>query len=124
MTKPKNSHVWVIDDDLAILEATQAILIEEGYDVQTINDPTHIKAHIAEGKLPQLIYLDILMSGVDGRDVAQILKSHKKTANVPIVMLSANMRIEEIAKQANVDGFLKKPFDIEDLIYLTKKFVS
>lgn len=124
MLPQTNCRIWVIDDDIAILEAIEAVLTEEKYTVCIINDPIGIEKHIATEELPQLIFLDVLMSGVDGRDVATILKKNKKTKHIPIVMLSANMKIEEITKEVNADGYLWKPFDINELIRITKKFTS
>ncbi len=123
MSNQKNKHIWIIDDDLAILEATEAVLVAEGYTVESINNPQNIDSYFTKTPSPSLIYLDVLMSGVDGRDVIKLLKHNTVTKDVPVIMLSANMNIESIAHEAHADGFLKKPFDIEDLITLSRRFI-
>ena len=123
MNQPHQT-IWVIDDDTAVLEAVSAILKDEGYTVVLINDPLAVKTTIENEEPPQLVFLDILMAGMDGQEVAQLFKKTAKTQNVPIVMLSANIQVEEIAKKSHADGYLKKPFNIEELIQTTKKYLA
>lgn len=121
--KDSPQTIWVIDDDTAVLEAVSTILKDEGYEVLLINDPLAVKSTIENENPPQLIFLDILMAGMDGQEVAQLVKNSEKTKQVPIVMLSANIQVEEIAKKSHAEGFLKKPFNIEELIQTTKKYI-
>ncbi len=109
--------ILVIDDDIAILEVIKIILEEKNYDVITVNNGALISSHI-QRELPDLILLDIWMSGYDGRDVAIFLKSQKRTQHIPIIIISANNETELIAKDCRADGFLAKPFDIHDLIQI------
>jgi CheY-like chemotaxis protein len=122
--KDSPQTIWVIDDDTAVLEAVSTILKDEGYEVLLINDPLTVKSTIENENPPQLIFLDILMAGMDGQEVAQLVKNSEKTKQVPIVMLSANIQVEEIAKKSHADGFLKKPFNIEELIQVTRKYIA
>lgn len=116
--------IWVIDDDTAILEAVDTILQDEGYSVVTINDPLTVENKIQTEQLPDLIYLDILMSRLDGASVAHIFKTTETTKNIPIIMLSANIQVEEIAKESKAAAWLKKPFNISELIRLTKLYIK
>lgn len=60
--------------------------------------------------------MDILLSGIDGRDIAHKIRVTEETKNTPIIMMSADTHIEEKAKEAGVDDFIRKPFDISNLI--------
>ena len=62
------------------------------------------------------------MSGKDGSDIAKSLKNKKETKNIPIIIMSAFSDCKKIAKEAGADGYLCKPFEIDDLIETAKKF--
>ena len=69
-----------------------------------------------------MILLDVLLSGSDGRDIAKILKSDANTKHIPIIMMSADITVGEKAKLAKIEDFIKKPFDIDDLLALINKW--
>jgi CheY-like chemotaxis protein len=118
----KKKKILIADDDPGILEVMQLMLEDEGYEViTTVNGRTveAIKEH-----LPDLILLDIWMSGQDGRNICRGLKSKETTKHIPVIMVSANKDTEDIAKQAGADDFLSKPFDIENLLGKVKRYLS
>jgi DNA-binding response OmpR family regulator len=106
--------ILVADDDPAILHSLQMLLEDEGYQVETTVDGATIGD--AQGFRPDLILLDIWMSGMDGREICRQLKSRDNTKGIPIVMISANRDTEQIARQAGADDFIAKPFDIDELL--------
>jgi CheY-like chemotaxis protein len=68
------------------------------------------------GGLPDLILLDVLLSGKDGREIVKYLKRKAETKAIPVIMFSAHPSAEETARAAGADDFLAKPFDIEVLL--------
>ena len=68
------------------------------------------------GGLPDLILLDLLLSGKDGREIVKYLKSQEETRHIPVIMLSAHPSAEETARLAGADDFVAKPFDIVVLL--------
>lgn len=120
--KNNQKKIWIVDDDAGILEVVQIILSEEGYQVKLINNGDLLQRELQK-EIPHLILLDILMSGTDGRDISRVLKKDPKTHAIPIVIMSADMRVDEKAKEAHADGYLKKPFNIEDLLALVQNYV-
>lgn len=110
----RQNKILVIDDDLGILDAIKLLLKEFDYDVTTASDGK--AAYDLKEVLPDLILLDIWMSGVDGRDVCAHLKGQKETKHIPIIMFSANKDTENIAREAGADGFINKPFDMHMLL--------
>ncbi len=110
-----NKTIWIVDDDNAILEVTQIVLEEEGYKVVTIMSEEGLEKMLKTSR-PDLLLLDILLSGSDGREIARKLKKNKKTSGIPIVMMSADIRILEKCRQTIVDDCIRKPFDIYDLV--------
>lgn len=119
-----NTHkkIWVVDDDDGILDVMQILLKEEGYEIKAINSPAHLEEELVRDK-PNLLLLDILMSGMDGRTIARNLKSNKYMNDIPIILMSADMHIEEKAKEGHADNFIKKPFEVDELLGKIKKYI-
>jgi DNA-binding response OmpR family regulator len=115
--------VLVIDDDLDILEAVQMILESGGYDcdITTKGDETYKK--IAE-YTPDLIILDVLLSGNDGRRICENLKKDDKTKDIPIIMISAHPSAKNSVKQCGADSFIAKPFSIKVLLSEVESYIG
>lgn len=117
--------ILIADDDRSILDAITMILEIEGYEVQTTQNGANVETLCKHS--PDLLLLDIWMSGYNGKDICKALKSKKKTKDIPVIMISANKDTAKIAKEAGADGFLAKPFDIKDLLstvafHISKKY--
>jgi CheY-like chemotaxis protein len=114
--------ILVADDDPAIVESTILILEEFGYEVDsTIDGQTIYKM---EKDLPDLLLLDIWMSGQDGRDICKYLKSDIATKHIPIIMISASRDVARSARDAGANDFLAKPFDMDELINKIEKYLT
>ena len=114
------ARILVIDDDKPMLEMVKSILDNEGYVVETISDWTIVFDKIRQYK-PDLIILDIFISGSDGRVICKELKKSKTTTNIPVILFSATNRLEAYTKDSNAQGYLKKPFDTMDLVNIVKE---
>lgn len=110
-------QILVVDDDPDILEAIQFMLEDAGYEVTT-----SVKGEYAEnlrdtnGGLPDVIVLDVLLSGKDGRLICQKLKSQQETKHIPIIMISAHPNAKQSVAAVGADDFVAKPFDMDDLL--------
>ena len=112
----------IADDDPGIVDAVEIILDFEGYQVlSTVNGETLLAM---QNEFPDLLLLDIWMSGFDGRDICRELKQKHDTCGIPIIMISASRDIERSAYEAGADDFLAKPFEIEDLLGKIKKHLK
>ncbi len=118
-----NKKVLVAEDDQAILEVVKILLENEGFAIQTTDREERIYEILLEDP-PDLILLDIWLSGHDGGKIAKDLKSSDKTKHIPIIMMSANNQTEKITKDSGADGFLLKPFNIDDLLHIVRKHSS
>lgn len=114
--------VLIADDDQSILDATRLLLEYEGYEVTTVCDGDELKD--LGDDLPDLILLDIWLSGSNGGELAKYLKSQEKTKNIPIILFSANRDIEKIAKESGADDFLIKPFELTQLLQKINKHIN
>jgi DNA-binding response OmpR family regulator len=119
----KKQTILVIDDTQAILDAIKEILSLEGYSVVTAENEGQVKRLLEDKKfIPDLVLLDVLLSGQDGRIVAQNLKNHPQTAHVPIIMMSAHPGVSKTIADSGAEDFIPKPFEIDDLIAKIKKY--
>jgi DNA-binding response OmpR family regulator len=116
-----NKTIWVIDDDEGILDVICLILQQEKYNCITSRNPQELLKLLPDKK-PSLILLDVLMSGIDGREISNNLKSKKNTKDIPIILMTADIHAEEKAIEAKADSFIQKPFDIDDLLSKIKTF--
>ncbi len=115
--------ILVVDDDLGILEAIQMVLEDEGHTVKIISEDEEVDSAIREFS-PDLIILDILLSGSDGRDICKRLKENEKTKHIPIILSSAHQDIEKDVVAYKADDALAKPFELDDLFFKVDKFLK
>jgi CheY-like chemotaxis protein len=109
----------VADDNPAIVDATQMILELEGYEVITVLDG--LKVLELKDDLPDLLLLDIWLSGINGQEICKKLKSQELTRHIPIIIVSASQEIQNSALESGADDFLAKPFDMDDLLRKVEK---
>lgn len=110
----------VFDDDLSILEVIKIVLDENNYNVSTVSNFNAFKEEIKKG-LPDLILLDAWMGDKDGSEIMEFLKKKKLINKIKIVMISALSDVNQIAKSCGADDFLRKPFEINDLLKVVEK---
>jgi two-component system alkaline phosphatase synthesis response regulator PhoP len=125
MTK-QPATIWIIDDDPDIAEALKIVLELEGFQVKAHSDakilPSLLSAQQKEP--PQLIILDILLSGIDGRDLARLLKQNPQTRDIPILLISAHPTALNGLTKEVADACLPKPFKIQDLLRTVSEFMG
>jgi DNA-binding response OmpR family regulator len=116
--------ILVVDDDPDILEALRLMLEDEGYEVTTSEKGEYAEnLHDTNGGLPDIIILDVLLSGKDGRLICQKLKSQAETSHIPIIMISAHPNARQSAKAIGADDFLAKPFDLVELLTTVARYL-
>ncbi len=115
--------VWILDDDDGILEATTIVLEEAGYSVLGFNTADELRKSLKDRK-PNLLLLDVLLSGDDGCDITQKLKEEKATKEIPVLLMSANNNIENRCIESGASSFIRKPFDIFELESAVKEYIA
>jgi DNA-binding response OmpR family regulator len=106
--------IMIADDDPGIVDAIEMLLEFEGYQVTSTGDGADVLD--LKDELPDLLLLDIWMSGEDGRDICKKLKQLEATKDIPVIMISASRDIKESAMAAGADDFLAKPFEMSELL--------
>jgi len=118
-------RVLAVDDDPDILDAIRLTLEDEGYFVTTTEKGEYAEnLQDGNGGLPDLIILDVLLSGKDGRTICRSLKNRPDTRQIPIIMISAHPGAEESVRAVGADAFLAKPWDIGALIALVESCLA
>ena len=119
--EPGKKKILIADDDPAILDVLSLFLEDVGYEVETTDDGATIQQ--AQSDYPDLMMLDIWMSGWNGRDICIALKRQEATKHIPIILVSANRDTEKIAQEAGADDFLKKPFDLDNVLEMIERYI-
>ncbi|MHA4895738.1 response regulator [Pedobacter sp. PWIIR3] len=117
-----SKKILIADDDEAIVDATTIMLEAMGYNVIHTMYGNEVPNKMIEQ--PDLLLLDIWMSGIDGRDICKALKSDPKTRSIPVLMISASRQIMQSALECGADDFLAKPFEMTDLLDKIDKLIQ
>ena len=117
--------VLVVDDEMHILRIVKYKLESAGYQVLTaLNGVDAIE--LARNESPALIFLDIMMPGINGYEVCQTLKNDPQTKDIIIIMLTAKGQESDKIKglEVGVDEYITKPFSPQDLLDRTKDLIG
>lgn len=111
-------RVLVVDDDELTLEILRTILDLEEFDVSTAPDGETALDMVSSGDLPNVIVCDVMMPGINGFEVCRTLKTQDRTADIPVVLLTAKDLEEDRQNgfEAGCDAYLTKPFSPLELI--------
>jgi two-component system phosphate regulon response regulator PhoB len=109
--------VLVVEDEEDILALLHFNLVKAGYHVECAADGEEGLRKLEE-KQPDLMLLDLMLPGIGGLDICRMLRSDDKTANLPIIMLTARGEEADIVKglEMGADDYMTKPFSIKVLL--------
>lgn len=110
--------ILVVDDDKSIAEALRLILEMNDYLV-SVDDGTTVEEKI-KTENPDVVLLDILLAGLDGRKICMKVKRSNK--ELPIILISAHADAANTYKKFLANDFLAKPFDMDDLLAKVGQF--
>lgn len=108
--------ILIVDDNDLIVEVMSYILVNYGYDVTSLSSGEEVINEVNNTR-PDLVILDAMLPGMDGRDICKILKLNEATHNVPVIICSAYDEVGRTLNQTGApDDFLSKPFDMNTLL--------
>lgn len=116
-TPAKTVKILIVEDDADILALESRILGTLG-SVQIARDGVEALAIIERGFTPDVVVTDIMMPRMDGLQLAKQLKSDPKTSKIPVVILTAKTRPQDVIAGINSGArhYMTKPFTAEQLI--------
>lgn len=112
---PKPAHILIIEDNEDILLMLQTMLKMNGHTASVKKNTDNIY-HAIRSLSPDLIIMDMLLSGADGRDICQQLKTNDSHADIPVIMMSAHPVAKHNCLAAGANYFIAKPFDMEEML--------
>jgi len=115
--------ILIFDDDTATLEVVSIIFQEIGYEVEMAETVDHIIS-IVGVFLPDLILMDINIPMIGGLEATRMLKNHEIYHSIPVIFVTAKNDVATISSQASADGYLSKPFNIDELEEIAAKLTS
>ena len=117
-------RILVVDDNTDILHIVKIILENYGFEVMVTQkgEETFSKADTYN---PQLILMDVfLSSGIDGREICKTLKANSQTKDIPVILFSAQIKMDDGFQNWGADDFISKPFEVKELISKIKSHLS
>lgn len=118
--------VLIVEDDLEIQELIKYFFEKENYKVDKTDDG--LKAlKILKKEKSDVIILDLMLPGIDGKNFAKIVRSlPEEYGNPKIIMVTAKTEIEDVLEglEIGADDYLKKPFDPRELVLRVKKLLK
>ena len=115
--------ILIYDDDAEILAVSKIILEKNNYCVETRRFCDNIIADISDLK-PDIILMDLWIPTIGGESAITLMKNNSITRHIPIILFSANIETELIAKSANANGSLKKPFDVNAMLEMVENTIT
>lgn len=110
--------VLLVDDDEGLVDLISDVLKADGrFEVRVASNGFAAGMMVKEYR-PDLVVLDVMLPDINGRDVCRLIRSDSTLADVRIVCISGMIEEDKIMelRVAGADDFLRKPFDIEELI--------
>lgn len=113
--------ILIIEDEKDIADLVEYHLKQTGFKVLTALDgPSGLEK--AKKERPELILLDLMLPGMDGKDICRALKANPLTQSIPILMLTA--KAEEVDRvvgfELGADDYVTKPFSPKELVLRVK----
>lgn len=122
MSAPK---ILIVDDEPHMLRVTEFSLRRGGYQL-IIGRNGREAIELAEREQPSLIVMDVLMPELDGLGALRLLKQSPRTANIPVIMLTARGHVmtRQDAEDSGASLFLTKPFSPNQLLTEAKRLID
>jgi DNA-binding response OmpR family regulator len=118
-------EILIVDDEPGIVVPVQFLMEQQGYNVMTANRGEDALDLIYQYK-PDLVLLDIMLPGIDGYEVCEILRLNPDYRDVKIVFFTAKGRETEIAKglALGADAYITKPYSNVELVAKVKELLE
>ena len=111
--------ILLVDDEVTFTKMTKLNLDRFGdYETHVVND-SRLTVETAKEIMPDIIFLDFMMPGLDGGDVAALLRDDPELADIPVVFLTAIVSKEDTESMGSQVGgnlFLAKPVKAQEMV--------
>jgi DNA-binding response OmpR family regulator len=118
-------EILIVDDEPNVVVSLQFLMEQQGYKVMIAERGEDALDLIYHYK-PDLVLLDIMLPGIDGYEVCEIVRLNPDYQNIKIIFITAKGREEEIAKGMSLgaDAYITKPFSNAELVAQVKALLN
>lgn len=122
---PESVRALVIDDSTTVVAVLGKMLRQNGYQVSSALD-AESGLQMAQSERPDVVFLDIVLPGMNGFAALRTLKRDPQTREIPVIMMSGNLQATEqfYAQRIGADDFLKKPFPRAELFAKLERLIG
>lgn len=123
----RTPYVLIVDDDRAIVNVIQSLLEIEGFNGVGMSDSLKVPAFLnalPDHLLPSVMLLDLLMPGLSGYEIATILSQNERYRRIPIIVMTANSRVQGYSGIQGAVDFVSKPFRLDPLLAKLKVYLT
>ncbi|KQM61300.1 PleD family two-component system response regulator [Chryseobacterium sp. Leaf201] len=111
-----SAKIMVVDDSPAIVDSIEMMLDFEGFEVDKFYKGSEMFSALDPDMKPDVILMDMWLSGEDGRDFCKLIKTDEKLKDIPVLIMSASRGLEQSALDAGANEFIAKPFDLGNMV--------
>ena len=119
------SHIIYAEDDKLMAAVVRNMMRTAGHVVGVIEDGNDALSAI-KAKRPQLVMLDCSLPNLSGIDILREIRLNQSMFEMPVLMVTGRLSPSDVqlAAYAGADGYVKKPFDPEYLIYMVNSLID
>lgn len=101
--------IVLIEDEDDVRESIKSLLEDAGYEVKDSADAIDIFRILNEFE-PDVVLLDLLLEGADGKEICKSLKQNAETSHIPIIVISGSLDIYNTIAECGANDVVSKPF--------------
>lgn len=123
----RTPYALIVDDDRAIVDVIRSFLEIEGCNGVGISDSLIVPAFLDaldDHLLPSVILLDLMMPGLSGYDIAALLSQNERYRHIPIIVMTADSRVQSCGGIQGAVDFVGKPFRLDPLLAKLKVYLN
>ncbi|NTU73606.1 response regulator [Candidatus Roizmanbacteria bacterium] len=116
-------RIWLLEDDPGIIEVTKIVLHNEGYEFKAFQRSDRFYKEL-EKEQPDLFIIDLYILGDNGINVSKKLSGSQATSHIPIIIMSADTKNQDMVKIKSYAAYISKPFEIDAFLATISKLLS
>jgi CheY-like chemotaxis protein len=123
MRSGDHARVLVVEDDQDVRDTILDLLSDEGVPAAGMADGASALRFLRAATVkPNLVLLDLMMPGVNGTEFRRLQLEDPSLANIPVVLLSADVTTESASRSMRVAGYLRKPVKLGQLLEVVRRY--